>query len=137
MRLLLLVCATRPPLSNKWLLLTLVFLPTALAGKKELPCDRQSGARLCKQRNVECNGNIKHQYTNKSSPEYLHETCPCVLQLADCFERIECNGTNAWNNMVLCNGVPNCTGCPFFASASTVLPAFVLVAVAVLFAVFF
>ena len=109
----------------------------AFAAKKTLACDRQSGVTMCKTRNTECIANIQHHYANETSPEYLHENCPCILQMADCLERIECNGTNMWNTMVLCNGVPNCTGCPFFASASTVLPAFVLVAAAVLFAVFF
>lgn len=122
-------------------MLSLVFLcfleTTAFAGRERLPCDDQYGASLCKTRNVECQGNIKHKYENESSPEYLHENCPCYLDYANCLERIECNGSTMWKVMIMCNGVPNCSNCPFFASASTVLPAFVLVAAAVLFAVFF
>lgn len=110
---------------------------TALAGRKRLACDDQVGAGTCRTRASVCKANIEHNYTNETSPEYLHETCPCILEHADCLERIECNGSDMWNVMVLCNGVPNCTNCSFFASASTVLPAFVLVAAAVLFAVFF
>jgi len=106
----------------------------AVSFAEDLPCDKQMGVRICTNRNGECINNIVHD-PEETSEEYERKKCKCYVELGDCLDRVECNGTTMWNAMVLCTNA-KCDGCQFFASASTVFPTLALVALIALLALF-